>query len=111
MKVKKMIKPANRQDEPAIYIHSMGMHLNAAARDALKMPEFISVELENNKIILSIGNQSDYKVSYSDRFQQKISGALFQSGYLSKIPNKTKIYGIYKNGKLEFEIPEEYINR
>ncbi len=42
---------------------------------------------------------------------QRISGKQFQNGHIAKIPNKTKIYGIYKNGKLEFEIPEEYINR
>lgn len=113
MKVEKRSRkrPANKDKEPAIYIHSCGMGINAEARDFLKVPEFISVEFEENKIILSQGTKEDYKVTYTKHCVQRISASMFQSGFLAKIPNKTKIFGICKNGKLVFEIPEEYINR
>lgn len=110
MKVKKMEKNSGiRQTEPAIYVCAKGIRLNAESRDFLAVPEFISVEFENNKIVLSGGTKEDYKVSYTKNGVQGISGSMFQSGTFAKIPNRTKIFGVRKNKKLEFEIPKKYI--
>lgn len=109
MKIKKRFV-GGRESRPGIYIHSNTMCLNAEARDLLNKPRFISVDVEGNTIILKNGTEKDFKVTYAEGHIQSISASIFQSGTFSKIPNRTKIFGIFENGKLVFEIPEEYIS-
>lgn len=101
------IKKACKENECVLYFSSSNARLNALSRDALSDPEYIQIEYKNGVIILCVGTREDFKVTKSKTGQRFISGSAFM-GRIVNIPQNTKLYGKFDNGKLLFEIPKEF---
>lgn len=103
-------KLERKRDTFALYFSVRNISINASARDFLNDCDYIDIEFENNEIIIKSG--TEFKIAKAGEGLRSFSTVAFLGrGRVAKIPAKTKLFGVEKDGALHFAVPKKYINQ
>lgn len=92
-----------KNEEYILHFSHGRARLNAYSRDCLNDPDYITIEIENNNIIISpSNNNNDWKVT-KERGVRLIAACAIERIF-GEITNKTKLYGKYEKNKLIFTL-------